>query len=269
MVKAIFALLLMFSFLSADELQDKIENIIGKDGYQTHRNLINTLFKSKSNFYNSDKLDIQKVLSTLKDNGLLHVKKSVTSLDIAFQTKSSPIFTIKAINDSLKALGYNYFITKSANRDSEKFEWVINIKSGFAPDPYYIVEEFFKRGYRTSDIKKQDDTFWSFSIDLISPRIPEAKSLISGAIIEQFKPLDDYWFDINGAGTITLSSVNGYPWYPSVVFYDKNLAILSIIEERVSIKHIELPIPAGAAFMKATDFYTITNLKNGLKATMQ
>ena len=62
-------LLIIFLCLSLNaNINQAVLGIIGSSDFNTHRNLINTLFKNQSYFYTNGSLDYAKISQTLQNN---------------------------------------------------------------------------------------------------------------------------------------------------------------------------------------------------------
>jgi hypothetical protein len=54
-------------------------------------------------------------------------------------------------------------------------------------------------------------------------------------------------------------------WHPYIVFFDKELNILSIYEEDAVKKKVKVQIPENTKYIMIDDKYTLSNLKSGLQ----
>lgn len=260
-------LLMFITFLSADELEQKIKNIIGPQHYELHKNLINVVFKDKASFYDKGNLDIPKIVNKLKENGILDLSRNSSGeIVISFKTKKAPIFLIKAVNEILKSMGYGYFVTKKSKLSKDGFEWNINIQSELKPDVAIMVSELLKWGCKIVDIKKKDDEI-AYVIDFENPKIPYSKFLTKGNMIESDKAIEDYWFELNEAGRLSISSKDGSFWYPAIFFFDNQLNLLGSFNEKKT-KKVELEVPQTSKFVLVIDLFTQNNIKNGIKAML-
>lgn len=85
-------LLIIFLCLSLNaNINQAVLGIIGSSDFNTHRNLINTLFKNQSYFYTNGSLDYAKISQTLQNNNLLKLSLGSTqSIEATFIFNSNP-----------------------------------------------------------------------------------------------------------------------------------------------------------------------------------
>ncbi|NQY95206.1 MAG: hypothetical protein HRT43_13665, partial [Campylobacteraceae bacterium] len=137
------AFLLTFSLKAENLLLDKVENLIGTQEFNTHKNLVNLLFKNRSSYYFCENLNYIQILKQLKQNGLLKLKLShPKEIVVEFETNVDPIKSLKILNDTLNNLGYYYYFTKSTVFDGKgHLLWSIKLKTSYAVDPLILANE--------------------------------------------------------------------------------------------------------------------------------
>src|SRR5574344_2244918 len=100
-------LLIIFLCVSLNaNINQAVLGIIGSSDFNTHRNLINTIFKNQSYFYTNDSLDYAKISQTLQNNNILKLYiGSNQNIEATFIFNLDPKKSFKNINDILKAIG--------------------------------------------------------------------------------------------------------------------------------------------------------------------
>lgn len=265
MKKLLLILILSLSLFGAQTLQDKIKSFVGPSKYETQKNLIQVLFAQSSNFTKPNgEVDSVKVISVLKKNGLLQLLyDKPIQLRLAFRTQSDPLIFLKIINESLEAMGYNYFLTSNALRDSAGFVWEIYLQTEHIVDPESFSGALGARGCNITNIVKNDDNYWFYDIDSSNAYLG-AKKLESGVTTPLGKPLKPYWIDVRNLKEITVTVHSGDKWFPDVVFFDENLHLLSDVKSEESTRSLKLKVPSNAAYLKLSDGFMLENIKHGL-----
>ncbi len=271
MLKKICLILVSTIVLNASGFNQRIINIIGYSEYNENRGLIEYLFSNKSVYYKNGYIDYLTVMEKLKSNGLLKVglngSKNIT---ITFQISHDPVKSLKIISDSLKALGYYYYFTKSLIYDKNKnITWTINLKTEAAIDPLMLSKELAKHNCLFNDIRKEGYTKWIYSINTSNSNLSKAKIITANERINFRKPLKPYLIKVNNVKEININSNPGNQWFPNVVFYDKHLNILDIIKEDKKSKSLKLEIPKETKYIKINDLYTLANIKRGLSVLIK
>lgn len=259
---------LFISTLSANKLFDKIENFIGKEQFLLHNNLINFLFKTKEDFYiTQQQLDYRLILGTLKDNGLLNLRfDKPTELTIEFNTNTDAIKSLKILNETLRAMGYYYYFTKSSQFDKEtgSLKWVIVFKAEYALDPFILVQELKSKSCTILDIEKRNFAYWKYSINVDFAKIKEVIKIDNNEKVVLQKPLRPYFIEVNNATKLQIIGRNLNHWFPYIAFYDKHLNVLKVIKKKRTYKGYRTNVPHGTKYIKITDLYTLINIKRGL-----
>lgn len=266
MVVKIVALFLSLTFaLFASPLNEKIESFLGKNEFHIQKNLIDIIFKDKDFYYNDlNRTDDLKILVKLKENGLLKLfYNSPVEMNIRFTTFENSLIFMSVINESLEAMGYSYFITDQVLKENEKFSWKIKLSTEHILDPTMLAKEFAIRGCSVVSIKKEGDYDWSYDIDTSKIQL-RADKFDTSTTVNLKKPIKSYWIDIEDAKSISLRSKLADRWYPNVVFYDKNLGVLSFYRKDEVVNSIKLEIPKNAKYVKIGDIYNLENIKRGL-----
>ncbi len=262
----LITLLLTFSLKADDLLLDKVENIIGAKEFNTHKNLVNVLFKNKKAFYIGDNLNYLQILKKLKQNGLLDLRlPRPKEIIVKFETNHDPIKSLKILNDSLKSLGYYYYFTKSTKYDGAgNLIWIIKLKTSYAIDPMILAMELANHETRIKDIVREKNDTWKYVINTQNANISDAFYVDTNEKVILQKPLKAYFIKIGEAKTLKVLSRRLNNWYPYIVFYDKHLTVLRVIKKDRVFKGLSMKIPETTTYIKMTDLYTLVNIKRGL-----
>jgi len=273
MKKLILFCLLFFSFVKADLLQDKIENIMRSDDVTLHRNLLNVLFKDRDKFYmssNHERLNLPKVLSTLKTNGLLNLKfNHPTTFHAVFVFYGHTIKSLKVINDTLKSIGYYYYNIDEIQKDGDALYYSIDFKTEYAIDPNILYGELIKSNAKLINIEKISQDNWKYFIDTRFSSLANATKVPNNEKVKLDKPLKPYFLEINGARQLKIINHRLNHWYPYLVFYDENLNVLKVYKNESAFRNATFNIPAYTKFIKISDLYNLINIKRGISIILK
>jgi hypothetical protein len=271
-VRKVLILLIFFSGLVfASKLDDKIKDFVAPKTYKVHKNLISVLFKHEKKFMlKNGKVDLIKVAETLKKNGLLNIFFDKPKyVEFEFKTTTNHLLFMKIVSDSLKSIGYNFIITKSAKKSKDGFSWKIVLKAEYLIDPVMFSKELNKRGSFIEDIFKKSDVSWIYNINSTNGFLPTAKKIQRRELVNLKKSVDDYLITIDNGSIISVKSHSLNKWYPNIVFYDSKLNILKIFRVDKRQRRVLVTIPNGTKYIKISDIYTLSNIKRGLKVLIK
>lgn len=275
MVKYILLFVLLFSFSFSDEysfeeedpLSQKIESFLGEDVYESKLNFINVIFEPKSAFYKNDRVDIIKVVKTLKENGLLELFfKNPQELKLHFKTSGAPLFFVKIMSETLRNIGYYRYVTTSSSLNSSAFEWNIALTSEYATDPIILQNELKKSGSFVIDIERTSATDWTYAIDMSSAFL-NLTHLKDKEEVKLKHSLYAHWQDCSEIDFLHIESTRRNKWYPYIAFYDASLHLLKVIKKDKKHSFLKLKIPTEAKYIKISDMYTLKNVKDALVLT--
>ena len=266
MVK-LFFLCSFFSLqlFALSDLHLKIQSYITEEKYSKNLSYIKILFENEKAFYTFGKVDDVKVISKLKESGLLSLfYHEVRELDIAFKSNANPILFVKIISDTLRSMGYYRYITKRSLLDNSEFVYAISFESEYAIDPTLLRKELKKRGCDIEDISKHSMTSWSYKIDLKNAYLDLEKvyanerKKIRGSLYEN-------WFDISEISKLKIEALSGSIWYPYVAFYDKSMHLLKVYKRDKKTYKVTFKLPKDSYYIKISDIYSLKNIKGGLR----
>ncbi|RXI30910.1 hypothetical protein CP964_10650 [Arcobacter defluvii] len=251
-------------------LNETVLNMIGNADYNTHRNLINHIFRNTSNFYKNGQVDYTRVTQELSNNGILKLNLGSTQdIEVTFNFNSNPKKSMKNINDILKVIGYQNFITQGEVVINNQLKWTIKLKTAAAISPLRLSQELQSINCQIVDIRREGNYKWSYSIDSSNSTIYKAEDLTNTNQLSLKKPLKPYIIQVQNASSITIDSNVGNNWYPSVIFYDNDFNIIEVVEKDSLHKSLKLDVPNNTKYIKIDDFYSLTNLKRGLNITKE
>ena len=218
MFKAIFITLLLVISANSSVLKQKIENLIGQNEYQTHKNLINILFKKESSYINGLDILYVPVIKKLQDNGLLKLGfVKPENIILEFRASYDAIKTLKIFRDTLKSLGYYYyFIKKASYTDEGQLIWTIQLKTEAAINPLIMSKELLKNSCKVIDISREENNKWIYTVDTKNGSIFEAKKVLTNQIMILKKPLRPYFLEVEeNAKSINIKSriLNTHPLF--------------------------------------------------------
>lgn len=264
-MKIIVLIALVVNLGFASLLQEKIKSFIGPQAYDLQRNLIRVIFKPEENFLkHNGEVDDIKVLKELKQTGLLQLfYKEPRYLSITFEADKNPLIFMRVINESLNAMGYNYFLTNRVSKKQDHFVWQIDLKTEHVIDPTDFSERLRERGCFIKRIEKPAQEAWSYVINTDDIRVG-ARQIEPNTTVELFRPMKPYWVEVDGAQSISLRSSLADRWHPSVVFFDEALHVIKDYRNENVRNTLKIKVPQDARYVKISDIYTLDNIKRGL-----
>jgi hypothetical protein len=256
----------MVTVASGSELNDKVKNIIGTKNYNIHKNLLNSFFKDESKYLINNKINYLKVFSKLKHNGLMDLRlEKPQDIEITFKLKHSTFKAYKILKHTMQALGYRHIITKSMTvDDSNQLQWIISLKTEYMIDSYMLILELLKNNCKVTNIDKTTNLMWVYTLDFENARIAQAKKIPSYERVIFNKPLNPIMIKSNNVKKIEIISRVFNRWYPHIIFYDKDLNVLSSITRLRVVKRLNENIPNDTVYIIIKDMYNLVNIKRGL-----
>ncbi len=266
MVRIIVSILFFICFVYGSLLDNKIKSFVGKNRYYTQQKIINIILGNKKQYINNGKINVIKLLKVLKKNGFINlVLKNPKSVKITFKVQHDALLFLKIINDSLNSIGFNFYMTKKAVKNSNGFIWTIVMDTEYLIDPISLSKELKKRGCVIEDISKKDNLDWTYIISMNKAKLL-AKKIIPDVTYRLKKPIKPYWLNISG--NVKELFIKSYPlnrWHPYIVFYDKDLKILLTSESDSIERNLKLQIPLETRYITIGDKYILSNIRSGLK----
>jgi len=262
----ITVLFTIFSLVHAQEdpLSLKIQSFLSKQTYNANRDFIHAVFEPKRRFYIGRKVNVMKVVKTLRENGLLKLSfKKPQEFHINFKTSGSPIFFVKIMEDALRNVGYYRYTTVASTFDASEFTWSISLISEYATDPLTLQKELAKSHSKIIDVSKPGKVEWTYVVDITNAQLNVAL-LQNAKKVEIVRSLYAHWFNVSKIRSLQIQSSARNRWYPSVSYYDASLHLLKTIKKDKVFKSISLQIPKNAVYMKLSDRYTLKNIRDGL-----
>jgi len=262
-------LLLLSIWLAASPLDDKIVSLIGEDAFTQNEAFIHIVFSPEDAFMRDGRVDVVKVVQTLRDNGLLTLFfKHPQTLTLTFETNGPPPFFLAIMNGTLHDMGYNRYLTDTMRSNNTGFTWQIVMESEYATDPTALQNELARRGCGILDLERVDETHWRYRIDMSGAHL-ETAPLPKGRKVTLKRLVYPRWIDVAGARKLTLWSLKGNNWYPYIAFYDDSLRLLKLYKRDKRSWQIIINLPRGCAYVKIADLYSRKNMKAGLSVEAQ
>ena len=247
-----------------DALDGKIQLFLDEDTYNNNKEFISVIFEPKSAYYKNHRVDVVKVVETLKENGLLNLFfDAPKELKLNFKTSGAPLFFVKIMSDTLRNIGYYRYVTVASNQEATGFTWNINLVSEYATDPIVLEKELQKRGCKIIDLERNSKYEWTYTIDMEHGNL-NLKTLQNGDKIHLKRSLYAHWVNVSKIRKLRVISSQRNRWYPYVSYYDASLHLLKVYEENRVRYSIEFNIPQAAKYMKISDQYTLKNVRDEL-----
>lgn len=253
--------------LNADSLNDKIEELVGSDQYNKHKNFINSIFANKARFVNNGELNIAQILQELKNNGLLVLKfDKPLELEVNFISVANPSILTYTTSDILSSMGYSYFMVKKAGFSKKTTSVKYSLKTEHALDPVIFMNELNKRGFRLYDVKRISINEWEYRIQVLSPKLLNAKKLESNQMLNLREVSGEYWLSVKTNNNLYINANN--KWTPRVVCFDENLKIVKLIVNDKPSQNLKVSLDKNIAFVFISDANNPEVIKNSLEVKL-
>ena len=252
-------------------INTEVENIIGSSTYNTNRNLINYIFNGNSStYYTNGQINYIALTNTLQSNGLLKLKYGSSQyINISFKISDNQKKSLMILQDTLKSLGYYYYLVQDAKYDKNKYIWTIKLKTEAAINPLRLSKALAKNNCKVSFIKKEGKYDWKYSINSDNSVIYKANDLISNSQLSLKKPLKPYIIKVENATSLNIVSNSGNRWHPNVIFYDNDLNIIESFKDDSLHHNLSVDVPNNTTYIKIDDLYSLANLKRGISITKE
>jgi len=275
MIRFFVVVFLFFGFLAfGDEVQiqenpltKQIKTLIDEKVYEQNKAYIKIIFSPESNYYKGKRVDVLKVVKTLKDNGLLELFfKRPRELTLSFKTSGAPLFFVKIMGDTLRNIGYYKYVTTKSALNASEFVWTISLNSEYATDPLILQKELQKRGCSIVAIERESAYRWSYVIDMREGHL-NLVVLHDAQQVRLKRSLYAHWLDVSKVKKLTIRSSSRNSWYPYIAYYDPSLHLLKVLKIDEKRRKLTLNVPNGARYLKVSDIYTLKNIKDSLILT--
>jgi hypothetical protein len=247
-----------------DPLVEKIKSFLDESTYVNNKEFIQLIFDPKEAYYEKGRVDVVKVVQTLKENGLLKLFfKKPQTIKLNFKTSGSPLFFVKLMDDTLRNIGYYRYMTTASNLDASEFTWNISLTSEYATDPLILEKELRKSGCKIIDIERENAKEWTYVVDISLGflNVPELENQFE---VTLRRSMYAHWLNVSKIKTLTIKSSRRNSWYPYIAYYDASLHLLKVIRKDTINRKIRLSIPQNAKYIKISDLYTLKNVRDAL-----
>lgn len=257
--------LFCFSILNASVIEDKVEELIGNGEYKLHQNLIGLIFKDQNKFIINDKINYHRLLNELKLNGLLKLRlNKPKEILIEFKAVNKPVKAYKLLSDTMQGLGYRHFFTKTLSKTDDELVWKIIFKTEYMLNPLMLLKELELKNCKVLDIKRDGLNHWTYEIDFKNAILSQSKKIDKNEKVRFQKPLKPYFLKVDNISSLQVNSKSLNSWHPNIVFFDKDLKILDVVQKNTISKRYKVDVPNGTEYIKITDLYNLINIKRGL-----
>ncbi|MWV69474.1 hypothetical protein [Helicobacter saguini] len=278
--------ILIFSFnviiLTAQDsinmsVQEKIKSLIPPQTYRSNENFIRKIFSDESAFYANKRLDVPKILRTLKANGLMNLKLNKPSnVMVSFKInhflnsdgEPSFMFLSYATSSLLSSMGYSYFYVTDAKKAQKQLSLTYTLNSESNIDPTLIVDNLSKRGYATLDVKKAAENHYIYDVSLQKSNLTNADSIQKGSR-DIVKINGKYWLSLNGVGTLNIASRDNVSWYPKILMFDSNMNVVNAIMLANPTQNYTIRVNDKIQYVMITDNYNPSVLRNGISLSFK
>ncbi|AII14174.1 hypothetical protein CIG2463D_0308 [Campylobacter iguaniorum] len=259
-------LLFLVTLSFCADLGSNLKSIVGDQIYQKNSAKISSLFANEPSFVDiNGNLNYDKIATTLRTNSLLNLNySSPTHMQVTFRTSSSPMLFLKVISQSLNNLGYTYFLTKNFQTMDSGISWTVSINTQFLLNPGNLYNELMGNNTFIKDIQRTGQFSFIYDIDM-SKTVLDTAAYESDANVELSKPLEPYFFNINGKKSIEITADSSDNWIALVKVFDRNLKLISQLKSDKKEKVIDIEFPSDAYYILIDDAYSLENIKHGLK----
>ena len=264
--RVVVFLLISIYFSYGATLDDKIKSFVSKYNYTNKKMLIDKTFANKQEFYFHGNIDTIKILTKLKNNGLLNfIFEYPKKQSIEFRTSEPSLLFLKNITTSINELGYSFFVTSHVKINSNGFLWKIEYESRNAIDPILLTKELSNRGCEVIDISRTDDGNWIYDINTKSIFLDRAIVMGTNTYKKIDKQIDEYYLKLNNnSKSIVIQSSPYNSWFPYIVFLDREMNVLKIFKQNSTTTNLTVDVPKLTKYVKVSDLYMLNNIKRGL-----
>jgi hypothetical protein len=155
-----------------------------------------------------------------------------------------------------------------AVRDNSSFIWKIQFKSEYAIHPVVLEDALAKRNCKINTIKRTNATQWYYSIDIENAHL-SLQTIITHQPTDLKKSLRPYLINISEGKKLTLHTKGGDAWFPDIAIFDKKMRLLKVYKRKKRTREIVFYLPKESVYMKITDSFNQSNLRNGLSLLLE
>lgn len=247
-----------------EQINLKIESLLGEDQYLRNENFIHILFEESDEYIINDRIDVVKIVDTLKENGLLKLFfDKPRNLDLTFTSNGNSLYFVKLMSESLRSMGYYRYITKNSKLDESGFHWQISLKTEYVTDPLLLRDVLHKQHCEILDINRSREDSWHYIIDMSQARL-DLKTIKHKQSLTLHRSNHAHWIDVSQTKKITLQSLGKNNWFPNIAFYDKTMHLLKVYKRDKKTWKVTFNLPKSCVYIKIDDLYSLKNIREGL-----
>ncbi len=245
-------------------IEEKIQTLLGEDQYLKNENFIHILFEDSDEFIIQDRLDVVKIVDTLKENGLLKLFfDKPQNLNLTFTSNGNSLYFIKLMSESLRSMGYYRYITKNSKIDESGFHWQISLKTEYVTDPILLRDALRKQHCEILDINRSSEDDWHYIIDMSQAHL-DLKSIKNKQNMTLNRAHNAHWIDVSKTKKLTIHSLGKNNWFPNIAFYDKTMHLVKVYKRDKKTWKVTFNLPKGCTYVKIDDLYSMKNIREGL-----
>ncbi len=267
MVKFFVVGLFLCACLIADEsvtLDQTLQSILGTKSYNANKTFLGSVFKQKTLYTDGTHIDLLRVMQTLKEHRIITLSlKGSQTVTLSFKTQGSSTFFVKTLADALRNVGYYKYITKSSSLGGSVFTWSIQYNGDTMIDPILLEAQLAKSGLHIVGVQVENPSSWNYEIDMKNAHL-DVDKLDAGNNINLEQVNGEQWIEVSAVSKVEIISDSANSWYPYVSFYDRNLNLLKVEKVDKKTSFLNLNLPSESVYMKISDLYMLSNMKNGL-----
>ncbi|MDE7217001.1 MAG: hypothetical protein K2N20_02775 [Helicobacter sp.] len=266
----LFALLVLP--LWASDIEWTLRALLDRETFDKNRSfIVGGLFRNPQLYYDEYGVDYPKILTKLKENGLLKLTtQSPRAFRIHIHANDAPIFVTRSVQNALKALGYYYATPVQAEFVDGGYRLVMLMNAESALDPVSFISEIQKYGYRVNEIVRENDTSWRYVIALQYPKLPEAIPLEYDIEVSKGNLQGEYWYAVNRQGGILqFAPIDGGAISPKVALYDASLRLIGLQSLQKSGGVYQLKLDTDVVFVRLSDEHSPAAIKTGIRTVLQ
>jgi len=265
MYRFLVVLFLIVVSLNGSILEQKVENIIGKKDFQTHKSLLKLLLSDQNRYIVNDRINYYNLFKTLQQNGLLNLRRNKpTEINIEFKILNRNIKAYKILNDAMQSLGYRYYFTKLLEYNKDSLIWKIVFKAEYMLDPVMFLKELRNNDCKVTNVENKQTNNWLYEVDFSDSKVDRAVKIQKNEKVRFQKPLRAFFLKVEDPKSLQIISRNLNNWFPHIVFFDKDLRVLQAVKKDRIYKGFKIKTPIQTKYIKITDLYNLINIKRGL-----
>lgn len=267
-MKNLCAILFFSSWIWAQNIEIKriLKDLISPRQYNKYGKIINNIFRNKHSYLTDGQLDYVKVLSKLKEFGIINpIFKKPTVFIYHFFSNAKPLVVNKLIDEEMISMGFFNYKTVKTTRKGDALHLSIKVKGEYLLDLVLLAKDLKKQNINIEKITVEGNTYTC----ILDTKSASINAPVVGLEAKVFEDTDsNYFFRLGSSGIIYIKSRSSL-WHPKLFFYDENLQLLGLYRQQTKTKSISFQIPLLAVYIKISDMFSKVNIRKGFKIKTQ